>query len=213
MPDNNVTHIHGGAKRPRTLTERLGVALGVFALLAVAWLIVLGLVLATKAVAAEPDTTWHRSHASAYGLSDGLMGHRTACGLYVRPDSMFVAHRTLPCGTRLRLAYRDRRVTVTVGDRGPYIAGRDFDLAPGAFRALGARTDLHWGHRDIYWRHLTARERCTPVRCIVPRRWQRASFDPGDYTADPKTGRIIQRGEGAYRLNLALGGPDSPVVE
>lgn len=197
---------------PKTTSQRLGAALGILLLLAAAWLILLGLFAATKAVAA-PQPTWQVAHVSAYGMSDGLMGHRTACGLYVRPDSMFVAHRTLPCGTRLRMVYAGRRVTVTVGDRGPYIAGRTFDLAPGVWRALGARTNLTWGVRWLHWRQLTARERCTPRRCIVPEHWQRgATFDAADYTADPKTGRIIQRGEGAYRLNIALGGPDSPRV-
>ena len=39
-----------------------------------------------------------------------------------------MAHKTLPCGTKVTLRYRGRSVTVRVIDRGPYVAGRDYDL-------------------------------------------------------------------------------------
>jgi rare lipoprotein A (peptidoglycan hydrolase) len=39
-----------------------------------------------------------------------------------------VAHKTLPCGTKVVLRYRGHQVKVPVIDRGPYVAGRDFDL-------------------------------------------------------------------------------------
>ncbi len=44
------------------------------------------------------------------------------------PPGYYVAHKTLPCGTRLRVCYQRRCVRATVRDRGPYIAGRDYDL-------------------------------------------------------------------------------------
>jgi rare lipoprotein A (peptidoglycan hydrolase) len=41
---------------------------------------------------------------------------------------MGVAHKTLPCGTMVKLRYHGRSATVPVIDRGPYVAGRDYDL-------------------------------------------------------------------------------------
>ncbi len=41
---------------------------------------------------------------------------------------MGVAHRSLPCGTKVKLRYHGRSVTVPVIDRGPYVTGRDYDL-------------------------------------------------------------------------------------
>jgi rare lipoprotein A len=51
---------------------------------------------------------------------------------------MGVAHRTLPCGTMVtfRNPRNGREITVPVVDRGPYIAGRIWDLTGGACVAL-----------------------------------------------------------------------------
>jgi rare lipoprotein A len=71
--------------------------------------------------------------ASRYDLYGGAL----ACGGSLRPDSMVVAHRSLPCGTKVRIRYRGRAVTATVRDRGPFVGGREFDLAGGVARRLG----------------------------------------------------------------------------
>lgn len=47
-----------------------------------------------------------------------------------------VAHKTLACGTRLVLCAR-RCVELRVVDRGPYVAGREFDLTGAAASATG----------------------------------------------------------------------------
>jgi rare lipoprotein A (peptidoglycan hydrolase) len=47
-----------------------------------------------------------------------------------------VAHKALPFGTRVRMCYRGC-ATVIVEDRGPFIAGRSWDLNPGAKAAIG----------------------------------------------------------------------------
>lgn len=47
-----------------------------------------------------------------------------------------MAHKTLPCGTRVLLCAR-RCAVVRVEDRGPFIAGRVWDLNPGAKSATG----------------------------------------------------------------------------
>jgi rare lipoprotein A (peptidoglycan hydrolase) len=78
---------------------------------------------------------YRRSFASWYG--PGFMGARTACGQTVTDSVRGVAHKTLPCGTRVTLRKGDRIVRARVIDRGPFHAGREFDLTPAVKRALG----------------------------------------------------------------------------
>jgi hypothetical protein len=66
------------------------------------------------------------ANASYYG--PGLYGSGMACGGTLLPGTLGVAHKTLPCGTMVTLRYHGHTVTVPVVDRGPYVAGRDFDL-------------------------------------------------------------------------------------
>ena len=65
-------------------------------------------------------------NVSWYG--PGFYGKRTACGHAYTESIIGVAHKTLPCGTKVKLRYRGRSVTVPVIDRGPYVPGRDYDL-------------------------------------------------------------------------------------
>ncbi len=65
-------------------------------------------------------TVYGESIASWYYDAGG-----TACGFHA---GLGVANRTLPCGTKVMLRYGGRSVTATVDDRGPYVAGRDWDL-------------------------------------------------------------------------------------
>ena len=71
-------------------------------------------------------TTYRLAGASYYG--PGLYGNGVACGGTLMPGTLGVANKTLPCGTMVRLRYHGRSVTVPVIDRGPYVAGRDYDL-------------------------------------------------------------------------------------
>jgi rare lipoprotein A (peptidoglycan hydrolase) len=77
--------------------------------------------------------------ASWYG--PGFYGNPTACGQTYTPEILGVAHLTLPCGTTLTLTVGSRSITVTLIDRGPYIAGRAIDLSSATKLALGC-TDL-----------------------------------------------------------------------
>lgn len=86
--------------------------------------------------------------ASWYG--PGFYENRLPCwqwlqanGLPIQflPDTWGVAHKTLPCGTMLRLTHGANTITVPVVDRGPYVAGRELDLSPRVKAALGC-TDL-----------------------------------------------------------------------
>ena len=72
--------------------------------------------------------------ASWYG--PGLWGHKTACGQTLRPSTLGVAHRNLPCGTAVKFVYRGRALVTQVIDRGPYVKGRAWDLTAAAGEAL-----------------------------------------------------------------------------
>ena len=80
-------------------------------------------------------TSYRLAGASYYG--PGLYGNGVACGGTLMPGTMGVAHKTLPCGTKVKLRYHGRSVTVPVIDRGPYVAGRDYDLTEAVKVKLG----------------------------------------------------------------------------
>lgn len=73
--------------------------------------------------------------ASWYG--PGLYGNGTSCGGTLTPGRLGVAHRSLPCGTKVTFRYRGRSATVPVIDRGPFAAGREWDLTAATKRKLG----------------------------------------------------------------------------
>jgi hypothetical protein len=78
--------------------------------------------------------TMPRSVATWYG--PGFYGQRTACGKKLRRKTIGVAHRHLPCGTRVTLRYRGRYVRARVIDRGPYTRGARWDLTEKTARKL-----------------------------------------------------------------------------
>lgn len=73
--------------------------------------------------------------ASWYG--PGLWGNKTACGQTLRPSTLGVAHRSLPCGTAVKFVYEGRALLTQVIDRGPFAKGRTWDLTAAASEALG----------------------------------------------------------------------------
>lgn len=75
---------------------------------------------------------YRRALASWYGGGGPL-----ACGGTLTDSTLGVASKTLPCGTMVRLRLGQRTVRVPVIDRGPYVAGREFDLTEATKRALG----------------------------------------------------------------------------
>jgi rare lipoprotein A len=72
------------------------------------------------------------AEASWYG-GGGTM----ACGGALTSSTLGVANKTLPCGTLVTLRYGSRSIRVPVVDRGPYVAGREFDLTEATKDALG----------------------------------------------------------------------------
>jgi hypothetical protein len=86
----------------------------------------------------------HATHAvgmlSVYRLAGASWyggGGSLACGGWLTGSTLGVANKTLPCGTLVTLRYGARSIRVPVIDRGPYVAGRDFDLTEATKRALG----------------------------------------------------------------------------
>jgi peptidoglycan lytic transglycosylase len=79
--------------------------------------------------------TWRYGGASWYG--PGLWGNKTACGQTLRPQTLGVAHKKLPCGTTVKFVYHGKAVITQVIDRGPYVIGRAWDLTKAASDALG----------------------------------------------------------------------------
>ena len=76
--------------------------------------------------------------ASTYGEGDGFEGNRTACGQVFHTNVVQIAHKSLPCGTAVRVQDTDTGLSVdaVVTDRGPYVTGRIVDLSWGAFKQL-----------------------------------------------------------------------------
>lgn len=76
-------------------------------------------------------------HAVASWYGPGLYGGHLACGGTLQPGTLGVANKTLPCGTKVTLRYGRNQVTVPVIDRGPYVAGREYDLTSATRSRLG----------------------------------------------------------------------------
>jgi rare lipoprotein A (peptidoglycan hydrolase) len=99
-----------------------------------------------KSVARHP---WHfDDDISWYG--PGLYGNGTACGLTLTRGLVGVAHRTLPCGTRIEFRNPKNGITVMaeVIDRGPYVDGRTWDMSHGLCAKL-----RHCYTGSIEWRN------------------------------------------------------------
>jgi rare lipoprotein A len=80
-------------------------------------------------------TIYQPAIATWYG--PGFFGQKMACGHRLTKRTLGVANKTLPCGTLITLRYNGRSVRVPVVDRGPFVAGREFDLTEATKSALG----------------------------------------------------------------------------
>jgi hypothetical protein len=81
----------------------------------------------------QPSGGWHTSVASVYTDYGGPL----ACGGRLAPNQLGVAHKSAPCGALITFRYGGRIVRVPVIDRGPYIAGREWDLTGATAKLLG----------------------------------------------------------------------------
>lgn len=78
---------------------------------------------------------WRPVRAESGGASWYGYGPVACPGRRVGP--MTAAHKTLPCGTRVRVTTRAGSAILTITDRGPYVRGRIIDVSPDAARVLG----------------------------------------------------------------------------
>ena len=64
---------------------------------------------------------------------------RTACGGRHNPEAMTAAHRSLPCGSKIKVTNiaNGRSAVVTIVDRGPFVRGRIVDVSRGVARQIG----------------------------------------------------------------------------
>ena len=101
----------------------------------------------TGKVRAEPapGTSWNEVRAGLLSLTE--KGKKTACGVTVGVTTFGVAHPSLPCGTRIFIAYGHTRVLTQVIARGPYVPGLGLDLTP----ALAVKLNIR-GATDVRWR-------------------------------------------------------------
>ena len=72
--------------------------------------------------------------ASWYG--PGLYGNSMACGGTLTPGTLGVAHKYLPCGSKVTIKHGRREVRVRVVDRGPYSGAREYDLTAATAQKL-----------------------------------------------------------------------------
>lgn len=92
------------------------------------------LLLAMVIPAAAAECRGQAVTASWYGTESGST---TANGEHFTGEALTAAHKTLPFGTRLKVTYRGKAVTVRINDRGPFIKGRSLDLSHAAARRIG----------------------------------------------------------------------------
>jgi peptidoglycan hydrolase-like protein with peptidoglycan-binding domain len=84
---------------------------------------------------AELVRSMPRQTATWYG--PGFRGNRTACGQRLERGTVGVAHRTLPCGSKVVVRYKGNFLRTRVIDRGPYANNAKWDLTEAAAEAVG----------------------------------------------------------------------------
>ncbi len=90
----------------------------------------------TAAGEAELSFTPYRYAGASWYGGISMWGRSTACGQTLRPSTIGVANKTLPCGTPVKFVWHGHSIVAPVIDRGPYIQGRAWDLTSAAAEAL-----------------------------------------------------------------------------
>src|ERR1700761_6841355 len=85
---------------------------------------------------AELSFTPFRYAGASWYDGKTMWGRTTACGEILRPTTIGVANKTLPCGTPVKFSWHGRTIVAPVIDRGPYVKGRSWDLTSAAAEAL-----------------------------------------------------------------------------
>jgi hypothetical protein len=99
------------------------------------------------AVSPSPVLTARWEEAVAGVIDSEEDGTTTACDVVLDRETRGVAHPVLPCGVDLVVEFGGREVRTEVIGRGPYGAGREFDLTQALADDLGVE-----GTQTIRWR-------------------------------------------------------------
>jgi rare lipoprotein A len=93
---------------------------------------------ANKQTASPNNLYAEKGIAAFYGRN--MDGHKTACGTTYVATELTTAHRTLPCGTKVRITNttNGKSVEATVNDRGPTSRKRIVDVS----RAVAEQLDF-----------------------------------------------------------------------
>lgn len=83
--------------------------------------------------------------ATVFAAETGMASYywqpqRVACGGgRFNPNALTAAHKTIKCGTRVRVTNNrnGKSVFVTITDRGPFVKGRIIDLSLAAAKVIG----------------------------------------------------------------------------
>jgi hypothetical protein len=99
---------------------------------------------ASRATESGPQVqvTVYRPGVASWYSPKSNGGSKTACGVRLTKWTIGVAHKTLPCGTQVEIYYGGMKLVAPVIDRGPFIAGRAWDLTKATHEALGATDGL-----------------------------------------------------------------------
>lgn len=101
----------------------------------------------TQKVSQKTGPVTKTVRVSSYG--PGLYGNPTANGTRLTPNTVGLAHKTLPLGTVVDVTVNGKTVSAKVIDRGPYVSGREFDLTNGLIKQLGFPNCDSFGVRKV----------------------------------------------------------------
>jgi len=104
---------------------------------------------------------------SAYG--PGLYGNKTASGQVLTPNTIGIAHKTLPLGSNVRLTDpgTKKSIQVPVIDRGPYVGDRQADVTDATVKKMGYSGWKDYGVRNIDVTPVTAKPK--PSKTAPPK--------------------------------------------
>lgn len=115
---------------------------------------IIGIILGIFTVLCIVEARGEHGIASTYGYNNGRGDSATqgvACGGRLNTLALTAAHKTLRCGTKVKVTNKrnGRSVVVVINDRGPFIRGRVIDLSPAAARQIGMGYSIAPVHIEI----------------------------------------------------------------
>jgi rare lipoprotein A (peptidoglycan hydrolase) len=89
----------------------------------------------------DTSKTVHKEVGVASWYGPGFQGQETASGEKFDQKEMTAAHPSLPIGTKAQVTNlkNDKKVEVTINDRGPFVGNRKIDVSNAAAKKLGMK--------------------------------------------------------------------------